>query len=103
MEIESLCRQYPTPPTSANREKPMSFLFQPMHVFVAVLTEYVRKQQEMVVEYLQVENWVLREQVWRQSSLTYRGSAAPAGASLDPLASPELRTWISPAFKSTTN
>ncbi|MAD80836.1 MAG: hypothetical protein CMJ50_08340 [Planctomycetaceae bacterium] len=41
----------------------MSFLFQPLHVFVAVLIEYVRKQQEMVIEYLQVENQVLREQI----------------------------------------
>ena len=30
----------------------MSFLFQPLHVFVAVLIEYVRKQQEMVIEWL---------------------------------------------------
>ena len=41
----------------------MSFLLQPLHVFVAVLIEYVRKQQEMVIEYLQVENQVLREQI----------------------------------------
>ena len=41
----------------------MSFLFQPLHVFVAVLIEYVRKQQEMVIEYLQLENQVLREKV----------------------------------------
>ena len=39
----------------------MSFLFQPLHAFVAVLVEYVRQQQEMVIEYLQVENQVLRE------------------------------------------
>ena len=39
----------------------MSFLFQPLHVFAAILIEYVRQQQEMVIEYLQVENQVLRE------------------------------------------
>ena len=29
----------------------MSFLFQPLHLFAAVLIEYVRQQQEMVIEY----------------------------------------------------
>ncbi|MFT5522844.1 MAG: putative transposase, partial [Pirellulaceae bacterium] len=41
----------------------MSFLLQPFHVFVAVLSEYVRKQQELVIEYLQLENQILREQI----------------------------------------
>jgi cell shape-determining protein MreC len=41
----------------------MLFLLQPLHVFFAVLVEYVRKQQEMVIEYLQLENQVLREQL----------------------------------------
>ena len=41
----------------------MSFFFQPLHVVVAVLTEYVRKQQEMVIKHLQAENQVLREQI----------------------------------------
>jgi hypothetical protein len=43
--------------------KPMTFLLQPLHVFVAVLIEYVRTQQEMVIEYLHAENQVLREQI----------------------------------------
>jgi len=34
-----------------------------LHLFVAVLIEYVRKQQELVIEYLQVENQILREQL----------------------------------------
>ena len=43
--------------------KPMSFLLQPLNVFFAVLVEHVRKQQEMVIEYLQLENQVLREKL----------------------------------------
>ncbi len=41
----------------------MSFILQPLHVFVAVLIEYVRDQQELVIAYLQLENQVLREQI----------------------------------------
>ena len=41
----------------------MSFLLQPLHVFVAVLVEYVRKQQELAIEYLRLENQILREQI----------------------------------------
>lgn len=40
----------------------MSFLLQPLHICFAVLAEYVRKQQELVIEY-QLENQVLREQI----------------------------------------
>ena len=43
--------------------KPMSFLLQPLNIFFAVLVERVRKQQEMVIEYLQLENQVLREKL----------------------------------------
>jgi hypothetical protein len=43
--------------------KPMSFLLQPLNIFFAVLVEHVRKQQEMVIEYLQLENQVLREKL----------------------------------------
>ena len=41
----------------------MSFLLQPLNIFFAVLVEHVRKQQEMVIEYLQLENQVLREKL----------------------------------------
>lgn len=41
----------------------MSFCLQPFHVFSAILVEYIRKQQEMVIEYVQLENQVLREQI----------------------------------------
>jgi putative transposase len=41
----------------------VSFCLQPFHVFSAILVEYIRKQQEMVIEYVQLENQVLREQI----------------------------------------
>jgi hypothetical protein len=50
----------------------MSFLLQPLHVFVAVLSEYVRKQQELVIEYLQLENQILREQIGGKRVFAYR-------------------------------
>ena len=43
--------------------KRMSFILQPLHFFVAVLIEYVRDQQELVIDYLQLENQVIREQI----------------------------------------
>lgn len=41
----------------------MSFFLQPFHVLVVALVEYVRTQQELVIEYIQLENQVLREQI----------------------------------------
>ncbi len=35
--------------------KRMSFILQPLQVFVAVLIEYVRDQQELVIDYLQLD------------------------------------------------
>ena len=39
----------------------MSFLLQPLHVFVAVLVEYVRKQQELAIEYLRSPKYSIDE------------------------------------------
>ncbi len=39
----------------------MSFLLQPWQLIIAVLSEWVRQQQEQVIEYLQTENQILRE------------------------------------------
>ena len=41
----------------------MLFLLWPIQVYFSVLVEYVRKQQELVIEYLQLENQVLREKI----------------------------------------
>lgn len=41
----------------------MPFLLQPLHMVVAVLSELIRKEQEKVIEYLQLENQVLREKI----------------------------------------
>ncbi len=41
----------------------MSFLLQPFQVVLAVLSESIRKEQEKVIEYLQLENQILREKL----------------------------------------
>ena len=38
----------------------MSFLLQPFQVVLAVLSESIRKEQQKVIEYLQLENQILR-------------------------------------------
>jgi hypothetical protein len=42
---------------------PMPFLLQPFHVMLIVLSEYVRREQEKQIEYLQVESQILRETI----------------------------------------
>ena len=39
----------------------MPFPFQPWKIVLAALSEFVRKEQEKVIEYLQSENQILRE------------------------------------------
>ena len=41
----------------------MLFLLQPLQVVLAVLSESIRNEQEKVIEYLQVENQILREKL----------------------------------------
>ena len=41
----------------------MPFLLQPFHVMLVVLSEYVRREQEKQIEYLQVESQILREKI----------------------------------------
>ena len=41
----------------------MSFLLQPLQIIFAVLSESIRKEQERVIEYLQLENQILREKL----------------------------------------
>ena len=41
----------------------MPFLLQPFHLMLCVLSEYVRREQEKRIEYLQVESQILREQI----------------------------------------
>ncbi len=41
----------------------MSFLLQPLQIIFAVLSESIRKEQEKVIEYLQLENQILREKL----------------------------------------
>ncbi len=41
----------------------MSFLLQPLQIIFAVLSESIRKEQERVIEYLQLENQILREKI----------------------------------------
>ena len=41
----------------------MPFLFQPWKIVLAALSEFVRKEQEKVIEYLQLENQILREKL----------------------------------------
>jgi len=41
----------------------MSFLLQPFQVVLAVLSESIRKEQQKVIEYLQLENQILREKL----------------------------------------
>ena len=41
----------------------MSFLLQPLQVVLAVLSESIRNEQQKVIEYLQVENQILREKL----------------------------------------
>ena len=42
-------------------ESAMNLLLQPWYLLLALLSEWVRQQQEQVIEYLQTENQVLRE------------------------------------------
>jgi putative transposase len=41
----------------------MPFLLQPFHVMLLVLSEFVRREQEKQIEYLQVESQILREKI----------------------------------------
>ena len=41
----------------------MLFFLQPLHVMLVVLSEYVRREQEKQIEYLQVESQILREKI----------------------------------------
>ena len=41
----------------------MLFFLQPLHVMLIVLSEYVRREQEKQIEYLQVESQILRETI----------------------------------------
>ena len=41
----------------------MSFLLQPFQLVLAVLSEFIRKEQQEVIEYLQLENQILREKL----------------------------------------
>ena len=41
----------------------MPFRLQPLHMVLAVLSELIRKEQEKVIEYLQLENQILREKI----------------------------------------
>ena len=41
----------------------MPFLLQPLHVMLVVLSEYVRREQQKQIEYLQVESQILREKI----------------------------------------
>ena len=41
----------------------MSFLFQPWKILLAALSEHVRREQERAIEYLQLENQILREKL----------------------------------------
>jgi hypothetical protein len=41
----------------------MPFPFQPWTIILAALSEFVRREQEKVIEYLQVENQILREKL----------------------------------------
>ena len=41
----------------------MPFLLQPLHLMLVVLSEYVRREQEKQIEYLQVESQILRAKI----------------------------------------
>jgi len=41
----------------------MSFLLQPFQIVFAALSEFIRQEQEKVIEYLQLENQILREKI----------------------------------------
>ena len=41
----------------------MSFLLHPLQVVLAVLSESICREQEKVIEYLQLENQILREKL----------------------------------------
>ena len=41
----------------------MPFLLQPFHLMLLVLSEFVRREQEKQIEYLQVESQILREKI----------------------------------------
>jgi hypothetical protein len=50
-------------------ESAMDLLLQPWYLLLAVLSEWVRQQQEKVIDYLQIENQVLREKHGNQRIL----------------------------------
>jgi hypothetical protein len=41
----------------------MSLVLHPLQVVLAAISESIRKQQQEVIEYLQVENQILREKL----------------------------------------
>ena len=41
----------------------MSFLLQPWQILLAIVIEWVRREQEKAIEYLGMENQVLKEQL----------------------------------------
>jgi hypothetical protein len=41
----------------------MPLLLQPFHQMLLVLSEFVRREQEKQIEYLQVESQILREKI----------------------------------------
>jgi transposase len=42
---------------------PLPFLLQPFHLMLVVLSEFVRREQQKQIEYLQVESQILREKI----------------------------------------
>jgi hypothetical protein len=48
---------------SIDRDQVMLFLLQPFQIVLAVLSEFIRKEQEKVIEYLQLENQILLEKI----------------------------------------
>ncbi|MFT5522833.1 MAG: hypothetical protein ACI9HK_000777 [Pirellulaceae bacterium] len=47
----------------SDRDQVMLFLLQPFQIVFAVLSEFIRKEQEKVIEYLQLENQILLEKI----------------------------------------
>jgi hypothetical protein len=41
----------------------MSFFFQPWQVLVLILAAWINREQHKVIEYLRIENQILREQI----------------------------------------
>jgi transposase len=57
-----MLRELPEGEASAG-STPMPFLLQPFHLMLLVLSEFVRREQEKQIEYLQVESQILRETI----------------------------------------